>query len=193
MKLFEVQQQINTEYLKQVCGPYIEVLKQTNGHPLYRGYRGTNFEIVNNFKVIAPKQNRRPSDTPSGMHDKLNVLFTEKYGHPFRNGIFATGDISIAEEYGTPYVLFPIGELVFLYSEVYKDAYLEFEQLETQLENEWGDVSYNNMAQILIRDGSYSTEHLELAIMHRKEVMSMNKCIVLTTEEYQSIEAQLLA
>jgi hypothetical protein len=184
MKINEVIDATLIVKLQQLCGPYIEVLKQTNGKPLYHGYKGTNFETYEGFKIISPRTDRAPTDTPTVIHNALNVYFTEKFGHPFRNGIFTTGDQYGASLYGTTYVLLPIGPLVFLWSD-------DIDDLFTVVEDMRNDLNTGEVITELTSHTTWQNNNLAEAITKEHEVMVMNKCIALTINEYKSIRSRL--
>ena len=57
---------------------------------------------------------RRPRDTDSRIHEEVNEYFVEKFGKPFRNALFATGNQSETKGYGTTYYFLPIGRFEWL-------------------------------------------------------------------------------
>jgi hypothetical protein len=187
MKIIEIkesQQNNLIARLKQDCGPYISILTRTDGKPLYRGSSRTNYTQLNGLDSISPRLDRLPRNIPDDVHNTLNELFTKKFGWPYRNGIFTTSDDIDASIYGKVRVLFPIGELKYVWHPGIGDLYKFYQQHKNILHrslNEFYDVV-----------NSYTNEHLASAIKLQHEVMLQNTCYVLSQEMYDQIKAGLL-
>ena len=66
--------------------------------------------------------NRTPHATDELRHERFNDFFSRKFGYPFRNSVFATGDSMDAAVYGNGiHVIFPIGDFDFLWSPYVRD------------------------------------------------------------------------
>ncbi len=186
--LFILEQEENiVDILKRDCAEYIQILHQTNMQPLYRGMK-TMPAMENGMGVISPRVDRRPLDTSKIIHGVLNKRFTEKFGYPFRNAIFATCGSVAASEYGTSYVIFPIGELHFLWSDVVEDLYSDY--FDYFDDDELTDIKRINEA-IDEFIGYYQTTDLAAAMFSGHEVMIANKCYALTVGQYMQIKNQL--
>lgn len=83
---------------------------------------------------INHQKDRKPTDTPSVLHDKLNKEFEKKFGWPVRNGIFCIPDRGVASSYASissdkvdefdyaePYFFIPIGDFKYCWSPKYHD------------------------------------------------------------------------
>jgi hypothetical protein len=178
MKLYEIAvPDVDIAKLKQLCAPYIEVLKHTDGAPLFRGYKGSRFTNVEGFNVIEPNLNRVPVDTPRVLHDALNQSFKRAFGFPYRNGVFASSSYDDARYYGPVYAVFPIGELHYIWSKQISDLYVQldktfdFETLESSKQS-----LINAVASIA---DAYQNNELDKAIQTGHEVMLNNKCIMI--------------
>lgn len=69
--------------------------------------------------VADAKRDREPRDTPRQIHDAVNAHFMQRYGKPFRSGVFATGYYSDATIYArdhSAFALIPIGTFSWLCS-----------------------------------------------------------------------------
>ena len=107
------------------CQPF---LTQAKGGALYRGLK----EDEHFLKKKARLQGRKPLNTPGDIHKMLNQFFTLKHGEPFRDAMFATGNMNIADNYGNAlYRVFPIGQFEFLWSPKVHDLYQEWENMDT--------------------------------------------------------------
>ena len=101
--------------IKRDCQPY---LKQA-GNMVFRNglWRGLGLDNPSaRMTKTARLGDRIPRDMDQGLHEKLNVFFNNTYGHPYRNGVFVTGDADEASQYGQLYQIFPIGNFDYLWS-----------------------------------------------------------------------------
>lgn len=178
MKLYEITSpDIDIAKLKQLCAPYIQILKHTDGAPLFRGYKGSRFTNVEGFNVIEANLDRVPVDTPRILHDALNQSFKRNFGFPFRNGVFASGSYEDARYYGNVYAVFPIGEPRYIWSKEIGDLFVQldktfdFEVIESSKQS-----LVNAVASIA---NAYQTNELDKAIQSGHEVMLANKCIMI--------------
>lgn len=185
------------ELITEKCQPYIDVLRQTNGSPLYRGMKGFADSIV--YKVYSPRPDRRSSDTPTEIHNAFNQAFRDEYGYPFRNGIFCTGSQSVAEEYGNMVsVVFPIGDLKFVWSDEIEDLFRLLDSsgdgysvvTEPYGDDDW-KVSPAKVANIVKK--SYTDTDLARAINSGMEVMLANDCILISIQTYLKIKGAVFA
>ena len=112
----------NFEFVKKVkqdCQPYL----QEAGSSVFSGngiWRGIN-ESDPRLRKTARLENREPAGTPLIVHKYVNEYLNKKFGHPFRNGVFVTGERGQYGTYGVPYQIFPIGKFEYLWSDKVKD------------------------------------------------------------------------
>jgi hypothetical protein len=148
-KLFEVNfdelHQTRSELVHQIeqdCAPFLE-LSKTCKHPLVF-LRGTSEEWLNKNGEILHRWgcwkldhnwNRRPIDSPNWFHDELNKELESKFHWPVRNGVFALRDYLVAVNYAKrwnrypeAFMMIPIGDFEFCYSEKYKDVWGDLKQ-----------------------------------------------------------------
>lgn len=86
------------------------------------------------FSEQKTRKGRLPVDSTQIVQHLLDELFEEKYGYKFRaDSIFTVGSISMAIEYGRPYLVFPIGQFHFLWSRRLIDAYPLFNEISPDL------------------------------------------------------------
>lgn len=98
-------------------------LVQTKGRFLYRGMR-----TVRDIEEVKPRTDRYPKDMPGDLHDKLDDLFKRKFRWKARSeGVFVTGNIREAREYGTECIFFPIGKFEYIWSSRVDDLYSKLE------------------------------------------------------------------
>ena len=112
---------------------------------------------------------RKPRDMELNLHDKLNELFVEKFGEPFRNALFATGDEEQADFYGTIYAMIPVGEFTFCWSPKLRDLQTKWEDIEGQpsLTNAYRPSVFLNT----VADSDYQTTNMKAAINSEHEIM----------------------
>ncbi len=77
------------EILKKECRPFIELSKSCN----IELWRGVTHKFIDKHSTEISKlayrvkhKDRKPIDTPSELHDRLNLAFIEKFGWPVRDG-----------------------------------------------------------------------------------------------------------
>lgn len=85
-------------------------IKESHGLKMYRGAQ-KDFPS-GTFRPF--KKREDPVNSPMRLHDQVNDFFMEKFGQPFRNGLFATGDLGMARSYGHPYIVVPKGRFFWL-------------------------------------------------------------------------------
>lgn len=108
-------------FMKSKCGPW---LHSTNNGNL-RVFRGVKwFEGINStVAFIKPtRQDRIPMTTNKARHDLYNMLINLMDGSANRtNSLFCTSSYDDADNYGTPFILIPIGPFQYTWSPVWKD------------------------------------------------------------------------
>ena len=112
------------------------------------------------FKKGVRLIDRTPAASSDDTHKMLNNRFTELYGEPFRNAMFATGSERKTWTYGLPFQIFPIGEFTFLWSPTVGDLWAQLEI-----------VKYQSLDLVDKLIESYQTVDLKSASLSNKEVM----------------------
>ena len=128
MRLFKFINESNfNEYyekIKKECSLY---LKNNKGNILYSG-RDFN-DIIVKSKV---RKDRRPLSTSRKTHNNLDKIFNDIFGVRLRSeSVFCTLNYRVANSYGRPYVIFPIGEYTFYWSTVLNDLYTKIKDFYT--------------------------------------------------------------
>jgi hypothetical protein len=122
------------------CQPFIELSKSCDiPIKLWRGVsedfiRTKAKEVCYLTYEVSHISNRKPTDTPNILHERLNKEFENKFGWPVRNGVFCLPDKGIAQTYASissdklnkfdypePYFFIPIGEFKYCWSPKYHD------------------------------------------------------------------------
>jgi len=103
----------------QDCKPHLSAIDyDVAKYNLYRGIKNATDKFG---KKTVRLTDRSPMDTPQELHDELNAYFDQKYGHPYRNGVFATPRKKNAEFYGTSFSIYPIGNYEMIHNEKIMD------------------------------------------------------------------------
>lgn len=93
---------------------------------LFRGIVGRNNpnDMYDEFvRVVAPRQNRRPKDSSTMLHNALDERLNNAFGVPYRSaGLFVTGDRMQAREYGEPAIILPQGDFKFSWGTKVRDS-----------------------------------------------------------------------
>jgi len=150
------------ETLVKNCKQYI---KEAQGQLLWRGVRKTPKVITS----ITPRTNREPRDTPKFIHEYFDKELFKKFGwKPRSSGVFCTGDLKHAEEYGPAVSVWPIGNFKYLWSPEVMDLYLEVTHLRSKDPKEYDNLDYDLLKDML---NSYKNNNLREAILKGHEIM----------------------
>lgn len=157
------------------CKPFLGELGWS-GPFLYRGIDEKRTQ--KHFTRQPVRKNRRPMDTPQEMHQAADNWFVEHYGYPFRRaGLFTTGNINQAVDYGRAYMVFPIGDFQYVWSPGH------YELLFTKLLSAyWRALDSWNMTKMSEQDaqkitnkildaGNYQSSDLQAGIRSGNEVL----------------------
>lgn len=152
--------------LEQKCKPFLEAINyDVDKYRLYRGSRrrDLNTAIPGTRMFVGPGfiENRLPKSIPVSIHRRLNDLFVNLFGVPFRNGVYATGDYNQSTDYGTVYTFFPIGEFKYCWSPYQKDLF-------HYIDDRDGKFTDDELKEIV---GSYTNFNLKEAISEEVEIM----------------------
>lgn len=104
--------------IPQLCSKFIQ---ESRGLPLFRGTgRRYNAPVQ-----ITPRADRRPSNTNARVHDAMDDWFEERFNVRARTaGVFVIGDVDIANTYGYPYFVLPVGDYRYFWCK-YEGDYVE--------------------------------------------------------------------
>lgn len=182
----------NFDFIKKIredCQPYIkEAGSDIFKNGMWRGIKGTDKKP--RLLKTARLENRTPTDMPVYLHGKLNEYFDNRFGHPYRNGVFVTGDQSEAMNYGEAYQIFPIGEFDYLWSPDVDDLMTEIdgfqwdskEITDLDAQNEAMDRQIAKFIKSSLRN--YKNNYLGKAVQSHTEIM-------LWTKQYYAIHEDI--
>lgn len=128
--------EFDEEKIAKDCAFFLSQMEGSNiDRFMYRGINSENVkvDVVNKF---VPRD--KSMDSSKRFHDKLNEVLEKKFGHPFRNGLFVTGDQNSAAEYadeGGVYIVVPVGKFEWLTNPHFFDLYNHM--LHIQNEQDW--------------------------------------------------------
>jgi hypothetical protein len=134
-------------------------------------FRGTNRRIGDLIKKNTARSDRNPVDTSARIHKMADISFKEKFGWKARSeGVFTATRDSMTKGYGANlYLVFPIGNFGFVWSEEHYDFYIA--QSEAQ-SNKRDRVTHRNYSldqsdvDLLIDD--YTNKNLKQAFADRQ-------------------------
>jgi hypothetical protein len=109
--------------IRKDCGPWLSAIKGCQHKAAFRGV--SNTDILKDLTFIkAIRQNRKPKDTNRADHIALDNGFEKAFGwRPRSQAMFIINDYSVAQAYGTPYLVFPVGKFKFIWSNHISDLY----------------------------------------------------------------------
>ena len=152
------------DIIKRDCQPYLQQNSQPITKPLLRGMK-ENKPLI---KKEVRKKNRKTLDTHSSIHKVVNKAFVENFGVPFRNALFVTGSTLEAGGYGNRYIIFPIGEFKYIWSEEVKDLYVILARKFDQIPNK---KILNQIYEYFKDPNLYKSTDLDSAIESGSEIM----------------------
>lgn len=108
------------------CGPFWKEMSHfyMRNQFIFRGI--SMFTDTSNFIVRDVRPDRVPKDTNPLFHDLLNDYLEKTTGIKFRSSsLFVTADESLAREFGSTFIIFPVGETTTCFSAVSPDIYAD--------------------------------------------------------------------
>lgn len=113
------QANVSAEDIFDDCQYYFKMVRLSGNHMKDWMWHGTKTIPTARHDVYFAdaKRDREPRDTPMQVHNIVNNYFRQRYGHPFRNGVFATGyfnDATIYSANHSAFALIPIGTFSWL-------------------------------------------------------------------------------
>ena len=158
------------QFVLRHCQPYLnEVGYDLDKYAMFRGVskralgRMEDTHIDSLYMSPGSYSYRKPKDTPETVHHTVNEMFINKFGVPFRNGVFATGATRNAKYYGGVTQIIPIGDFKFCWSPQVQDFFSVIEENGTEQEaiSEARRLIYNE----------YRNTNLKQAILSHHEIM----------------------
>lgn len=155
------------------CGPFLRESKRSGF--LIRGIKGLSglasksvLDIDNEELEYAVKQvrgDRKPLDSTPIRHEFVDKWFKETVGFSARSeAVFAYGkhvDKGEVSPYGTPCIIFPIGEIKYVWSAKVQDLYSDIP----------GTIRSEESLRKWLDDQGYKTTGLEEAVQSKSEIM----------------------
>jgi len=146
--------------IKQDCQPFLE---QAGGRLLFRG---SNSFVSGKgpsklFQKRTVRTDRKPLSTDLLVHQASDDWFHDEFGIRGRSAaVFATGDHTAANTYGTVYAIFPIGDFKFIWSPVVRDLFVAGR-----------DIHFASQVVPYLEKAGYRDRDLAKAIKSSKEIM----------------------
>jgi hypothetical protein len=108
------------ELFNKNCKPYLK-----DFYPIWKGeFFLSGRYLDKEFKRKKVRTDRKPKDTPIDIHKWIDDWFYEKFGIRVRsNCIFVSFDYEVANDYGDPCYIIPIGRYITIASSIYTDLY----------------------------------------------------------------------
>jgi len=140
------------------CKPYLNQVN--NPLSLLRGIDGVEDTVI---KKRIRLDNRQPLGMSKKTQQILNNYFEENFNAPFRFSMLCTGNMSLADNFGYPYVVFPIGDFKFLWSSKIED--INDVMWENDLDGQEIPITR------LLNNANYRTTDINAAIASNNEIM----------------------
>lgn len=116
------------------CQPFIKLLRSCENKKLV--YHSTNANSIysniiyprmkNDMTIIERRDREKSKDLNINIHNYVGDLLIKKFGYnPRKESLFChNGEIEAVEEYGQPFIMFPIGDFKYVWNPEYHDLYL---------------------------------------------------------------------
>jgi hypothetical protein len=174
--------------IKTKCSDILHIYKITN-KPLYRGIKKAHHQMF----IARSREDRVPTDSHHGVSDIINASLKYVDIKARRdNSIFCTGDKDYADEFGSPYVIFPVNGFNYTWSRYYKDVILtpyaffqltgqRLEDIQIKLEDDPTYNPYKELGPKLVMNMGLSTKDLAKVILNGHEVWLNGEYIAIHT------------
>lgn len=107
------------EKIQQDCMPWLMKTDRL-------AFRGINIRTMPKFFTGEAITARQPTNTPDDISAAADGWFLDHFGWRARSeGLFVTGDYAMARDYGKVYMIFPIGDFKFIWSQEVHDMFAE--------------------------------------------------------------------
>ena len=125
--------------IERDCQPF---LSQSGGDLIYRGTEG-----VNSYTCVSPdilyrhpvRTDRKPKNLPIDVHEILLKIFGDLGFKANRNNVLFSASLTNAEKHGDAYILLPIGEFYYTWSEDIEDLNDELRSFKVDEGDGWID------------------------------------------------------
>ena len=108
------------ETLEQRCRPFLKDWKRCKSKKLLMSGR----KRVSSSFIGEIRKDRRPYMTLTPVHNIMDDVFEEKFGYRARSqSLFCSTLWNVAEGYGNPFIIFPIGKYEIIWSDMIEDLY----------------------------------------------------------------------
>ena len=136
-------------FAEKYCRPYLQEIGGFENvvftRPLYRGIKGLTLEPNTYSKVVNVNQDRKPTDTPETVQGLIDDWFEQHFGVRLRKtSLHCTGRLNFAHSYSDragPFIVIPMGEYHYAYSETYKDMYIALAKSEFRPPTGWKSMT----------------------------------------------------
>jgi hypothetical protein len=162
------------DMIKKKCAPFY---KDFTRFPfegfLYSGRRSNSSDIIE--KPI--RTDRRPMDTKIDISAELDDMFYKKFKvKPRSSSLFCIADERDAATYGTPYVIFPVGQYKLIYSDRVGDLYTETQKRD--IKYLWHKDYPKAIKEMQKMVNTYKDGNIKGAIKSENEVMLLAKSYI---------------
>lgn len=123
------------DFIEKNCEQFLKDINyNVANYQLYRGSYNFQDRYLNGVGVVTVRQDRKPLDTRREIHDKLNKVFADLgFSGNRSNTIFCTGKYKQASNYGSVWMVFPIGEYSVIWSKDNDDLFYAIGKLKHNL------------------------------------------------------------
>ncbi len=119
--------------LQRDCAKFIDEIQGSGSFV----FRGTDKEVNSLIQSFGVRTDREPKAVSKRNSVLFDDLMEKKFGiRPRSEGVFGTSDEGVATSYGRPYMLFPIGNYKYVWSDEIFDLYGDSMYIDDEPESE---------------------------------------------------------
>jgi hypothetical protein len=154
-------------------------------------YRGTRIE--RSYRILTPRKDRYPRDTPDLWHNLLDEEFKRKFGWRVRSeGIFTNTNLESTRFFGYGMIFIPIGKYKYVYSPYISD--FDYNDLEDNYCGYYEVIDYDDkdtyeeglkVVKEFINNNKYTNKNIDKIIPNKKieVIFKCNKFILIPNED----------
>lgn len=115
--------------IREICSPWLEAINNNPNNVVYRGITSNHeYELLFLLEI---RKDRKPLDSSQKYTKMYNAIIKAGGGIANRNNsMFVSGNPEVAEAYGTRYIVMPVGDFHYTWSDSYQDWHHDIEAVQ---------------------------------------------------------------
>jgi hypothetical protein len=132
------------------CAPFLSEIKGLSTHHLLKHASSNG---PDDWGMKSHVVRTRPRDSKREVHYAVDAIFRQKFNWAARSdAIFVSSDYSMIKEFGVVYLIFPVGEFKYLWSEDVVDLVHNFDNVKNDLRHKQPGLSFEDRTDAAIEE-----------------------------------------